>query len=509
VTQRYEAIVVGGGVAGGTAAILLAEAGWSVALVEKKTFPRRKVCGECIAAPNLALLDALGVGAEFAEIAGPSLTRVGLYVGEETLSADLPRLDGRGPGWARALGRERLDSLLLERAARLGVAIRQPSTVKEIERSGSRYVCRLALDRNETELLEAPVLIAAHGSWEPQPWSERAKLARAGDLVAFKANFSGARLEPGLLPVLAFRGGYGGMVIAEGGMLTLACCIRRDTLRTWRAAAPTASAGDAVRRPCGELPRRARRAARAARRSFRSGRCGLASRAVERALGLRRRQRGGRGTSDPRRGNQHGDAVVLAAVQAARARARRAARRRSTSGGRARVRARLAATFRGACALGRRARARRDAPGWSPPAAAAPARGAELTDDRGAARGQGAITRCAEARAWVSAGPRAYYGSGDGAAARRQRRMTTPTFETMKRIIVKDYELKPERLTPDTPLADVELDSLAVTELIFALEDSSTSWLRPTARNADARDIAAYIDQLIAERDAPAARTGS
>ena len=48
--------------------------------------------------------------------------------------------------------------------------------------------------------------------------------------------------------------------------------------------------------------------------------------------------------------------------------------------------------------------------------------------------------------------------------------MTTPTFETMKRLIVKDYELEPERLTPETPLADIELDSLAVTELIFALE---------------------------------------
>ncbi|HXS79059.1 MAG TPA: FAD-dependent oxidoreductase [Gammaproteobacteria bacterium] len=244
---RYDAIVIGGGVAGGTAAILLAQAGWSVALVEKRAFPRRKVCGECIAAPNLALLDALDVGAELAQMAGPELRRVALYVGEDALFADLPRQDGAIAGFARALGRERLDTLLLERAARLGVAILQPCAVKDVERRGSRYTCRLAVEQREAERIEAPVLIAAHGSWEPQPWHERAaKRTRGSDLVAFKANFSGASLEPGLLPVLAFRGGYGGMVVADGGMLTLACCIRRDALRGWRAAAPTLTAGDAV-----------------------------------------------------------------------------------------------------------------------------------------------------------------------------------------------------------------------------------------------------------------------
>jgi len=247
VTERYDAIVIGGGVAGGTAAILLAQAGWSVALVEKRAFPRRKVCGECIAAPNLALLDALDVGAEFAQIAGPELRRVALYVGEDAVSADLPRQDGAVAGFARALGRERLDTLLLERAARLGVAILQPCAVKDVEHRGARYVCRLAGEQREAESIEAPVLIAAHGSWEPQPWHERAaKRTRPSDLVAFKANFSGTNLEPGLLPVLAFRGGYGGMVVADGGMLTLACCLRRDALREWRAAAPSLSAGDAV-----------------------------------------------------------------------------------------------------------------------------------------------------------------------------------------------------------------------------------------------------------------------
>ncbi len=68
----------------------------------------------------------------------------------------------------------------------------------------------------------------------------------ASDLFAFKARFRGASLSPGLLPVLAFAGGYGGIVVADGGHTTLACCIRRDALQTSRALTPGAPAGIAV-----------------------------------------------------------------------------------------------------------------------------------------------------------------------------------------------------------------------------------------------------------------------
>ena len=72
---EFDAIIIGGGPAGSSAAILLARAGWSVALVEKQIFPRRKVCGECIAASNLPLLEALGIGVAFEAAAGPELRR--------------------------------------------------------------------------------------------------------------------------------------------------------------------------------------------------------------------------------------------------------------------------------------------------------------------------------------------------------------------------------------------------------------------------------------------------
>jgi flavin-dependent dehydrogenase len=259
--SRYDALVIGAGVAGSTAAILLADAGWSVALVEKRAFPRRKVCGECIAAPNLALLDALGVGDEFRALAGPPLERVGLYAGEDDVHADLPRLrDGAPHG--RALGRERLDTLLLARAKELGATVYQPWSVVDVERRDGAHVCTLATSRAaKSETVTATVLIDAHGSWEPSPFAGmRARgESRASDLFAFKANFMRAHIEPGSLPVLAFDGGYGGMVLGDGGQLTIACCVRRDALRGARADAAGDSAGAAVeellRRSCAGVRR--------------------------------------------------------------------------------------------------------------------------------------------------------------------------------------------------------------------------------------------------------------
>ena len=99
-------------------------------------------------------------------------------------------------------------------------------------------------------------MIAAHGSWEALPSARPTRrLGRsAGDLFAFKANFRDVDLAEGLLPVLSFDGGYGGMVVADGGLATVACCVRRDRLEAWRRTASGERAGDVVeavlRREC-------------------------------------------------------------------------------------------------------------------------------------------------------------------------------------------------------------------------------------------------------------------
>jgi menaquinone-9 beta-reductase len=82
----FDALIIGGG-----PALLLAKAGWSVALVEKASFPRGKVCGEFLSATNWPLLRHLGVAESFVELAGPDVRQVGLFSGDHVVTSDMPR----------------------------------------------------------------------------------------------------------------------------------------------------------------------------------------------------------------------------------------------------------------------------------------------------------------------------------------------------------------------------------------------------------------------------------
>jgi menaquinone-9 beta-reductase len=246
--MTYDAIIIGGGPAGATAAILLARAGWSVAIVEKASFPRRKVCGEFISASNAQVLNELAVGETIRRRAGPDVRRVGLFADDTVLTSAMPRAAGAMLGWGRALGRESLDLLLLERAAEDGATVWQPWSAVDPSPCGDGYACRISA-RNAEKTLHAPTIIAAHGSWERGALSTQPNRARRpSDLLAFKAHFINSDLAPDLMPLLAFPGGYGGMVQSDGGRVSLSCCIRRDALRDCRRRHTALHAGEAVYR---------------------------------------------------------------------------------------------------------------------------------------------------------------------------------------------------------------------------------------------------------------------
>jgi flavin-dependent dehydrogenase len=250
VADSFDAIVIGGGPAGATSALLMARAGWSVAVVERAAFPRRKVCGEFLSATNLPLLRHLGVEGAFLDLAGPEVTRVGVFARDRRIIAEMPCLQGEERGWGHALGREHLDAMLLERAAQAGAEVFQPWTVTRVQAdpAGHHSVQLVCGDTRRELELRGRVLIAAHGSWDPGQLSTQParRPPRASDLFGFKAHLRGSGLPSGLMPLLAFPGGYGGMVHSDHGRVSLSCCIRRDQLEHCRQKDRSLTAGEAV-----------------------------------------------------------------------------------------------------------------------------------------------------------------------------------------------------------------------------------------------------------------------
>jgi len=111
-----DAVVAGGGPAGSVCALLLVRAGLAVTLVERATFPRRKVCGEYLNSGAVAALDRFGVLDEVRRQAFP-------LRGVRLMPPGAPGIELPFTHGALACERETLDAALLRAAVYAGVTV--------------------------------------------------------------------------------------------------------------------------------------------------------------------------------------------------------------------------------------------------------------------------------------------------------------------------------------------------------------------------------------------------
>jgi flavin-dependent dehydrogenase len=140
--QTYDVAVVGSGPAGSACSLRLTRRGLSVALIDERAFPRKKLCGGYLNLGARRELDALGVSHDVARLAWP-LHGARLHAhGEATEFRFL------SPAWS--LSRTLLDATLRSRALRAG-AYPICGRLKSLEESGSttRLVIESPQDRYE------------------------------------------------------------------------------------------------------------------------------------------------------------------------------------------------------------------------------------------------------------------------------------------------------------------------------------------------------------------------
>ena len=243
-TTDWDAIVIGAGPAGSVAARQLAIGGRRVLLLDKKRFPRRKVCGACLNHAAVTLLEEIGLGEILRDSGAAELTRLELSADSRRLSLPLPS--------GRAISRTVLDQKLVDAAIRAGVTFHDGviATVGETNGSGRivewkhatdsvRYPPHRASDRFASDSAEpdasafrlmnsanAKVVLAADGLGHPSlcGLSEiRDRTARSSRLGAgCEVTEFPAEYTPGAIHMAVGRGGYVGLVCVESGALNIA-----------------------------------------------------------------------------------------------------------------------------------------------------------------------------------------------------------------------------------------------------------------------------------------------
>ena len=210
--------IIGGGLAGLTAAIHLSKIGYSVTLIEKNSFPKHKVCGEYISNEVKPYLEYLGLN--ISDLKPTQITKLEFSTQNgTTIKSNLP-LGGFG------ISRFALDELLYKKAISNGCEILQ-ETVENISFEEDIFTIKTS---NNT-VLKSKIVVGAFGKRSNIDQNlSRKFIKKKAPWLAVKAHYSGI-FPDDLVGLHNFEGGYCGISKVENNIINVCYLADYETFK--------------------------------------------------------------------------------------------------------------------------------------------------------------------------------------------------------------------------------------------------------------------------------------
>lgn len=208
--EHPEVIVIGGGLAGLTAAIHLSRKGVPVKVFEKEVYPKHKVCGEYISNEILPYLESLEI--DLLELNPPHINELFYSTRKgNSIKANLP-LGGLG------LSRYNLDNFLWKKAKENGAEVLFDEVVQVQFDNDEEFEIETASGKN----YKTPIVLGAFGKRSGLDKKlERNFIKEKSSWLAVKSHYRHFDFPVNQVALHNFNGGYCGLSKTETGAINV------------------------------------------------------------------------------------------------------------------------------------------------------------------------------------------------------------------------------------------------------------------------------------------------
>jgi len=219
--NQKEVLILGGGLAGLTAAIHLSKLGLQVTVIEKNGYPKHKVCGEYISNEVLPYFEWLGI--DILKINPTSITKLQFSTQNgTTITTELP-LGGFG------ISRYALDFHLYNKAIAYGCIFLQ-ETVENVIFDNDEFTITTSIGT----ILKSKIVIGAFGKRSAIDVKlNRNFILKKSHWLAVKAHYTG-EFPNDLVGLHNFNGGYCGVSKVENNAINICYITNYETYKLYK-----------------------------------------------------------------------------------------------------------------------------------------------------------------------------------------------------------------------------------------------------------------------------------